>query len=51
MRAICCAILAFTCEYMATKITDKTYRTLKGFYISLSWLLIIASITLMILGL
>lgn len=51
MRAICCAILAFTCEYMATKIEDKTYRTLKGAYILLSWLLIIASITLTILGL
>lgn len=51
MRAICCAILAFTCEYMATKITDKNSKKLKGFYIFLSWLLIIISITLTILGL
>lgn len=54
MRAISCAIMSFICIYTGRNIklgADRQMYKVKGLFIFISWLFLIASVVLTVLGL
>lgn len=54
MRAICCAIMAFTTWYMSCKVVQSTSRSrnaISGILIILSWILLVVAGILCVVGL